>query len=336
MGTAWQKCQVFNGSTHYSQWRFRAVSVGGSSWAVLSLGSIVWVPRKFDEKHTFNCESNDGLDLSQHVNSCNRQLRCLMMHRGIAAKCLSHQYWSMCTKTPKLCCWTRPKYAKTPIPSCRRCSWHCTLHSSLFLRSQPKNLSYQECLDQKQNNTYVPVANDLQFVWPRRPRLNPRLRWKVSPSMLLSAPKVTAVHPRMVPWFLGGVAEEWTDSVHFRPRLKDLFLTHGSTTRVPRNIQVGWREWIEEEMIRELNSPRSCRWSMETIFQYFSLLNSLERCSFEWWQQRRQRGKISDGRRESAVRLLPLVLLSLLQPGWGLIEAAESLTSRRTQEQILL
>jgi hypothetical protein len=208
--------------------------------------------------------------------------------------------------------------------------------SSLFLRSQPKNLSYQECLDQKQNNTYVPVANDLQFIWPRRPRLNPRLRWKVSPSMLLSAPKVTAVHPRMVPWFLGGVAEEWTDSVHFRPRLKDLFLTHGSTTRVPRNIQVGWREWIEEEMIRELNSPRSCRWSMETIFQYFSLLNSLERCSFEWWQQRRQRGKISDGRRESAVRLLPRVLLSLLQPGWGLIEAAESLTSRRTQEQILL
>jgi hypothetical protein len=93
------------------------------------LGSIVWVPCKFDEKHTFNCESNDGLDLSQHVNSCNRQLICLMMHRGIAAKCLSHQYWSMCTKTPKLCCWTRPKYAIALIPSCRRCSWHCTLHT---------------------------------------------------------------------------------------------------------------------------------------------------------------------------------------------------------------
>ena len=68
-----------------------------------------------------------------------------------------------------------------------------------------------------------------------------------------------------------------------------------------------------------------------SIFHFWILLKGVRLSD----DNREDTCKISDGRRESAVRLLPLVLLSLLQPGWGLIEAAESLTSRRTQEQIL-
>ena len=93
------------------------------------------------------------------------------------------------------CCSTGPFILLTPYTA------NCIAICSFNLSPKP------ELPGVLGSKTKQHLANDLQFLWyglgPRRPRLNPCLRWKVSPSMLLSAPKVTAVHPRMVPWFLG-------------------------------------------------------------------------------------------------------------------------------------
>ena len=128
--------------------------------------------------------------------------------------------------------------------------------------------------------------------------------------------------------FLGRVSGWRADSLHFRPRLKDLFLTHGSATRVPRNIQVDWMEWIEEEMIRELHSPRSCQWRRVLYVShiyFWILLNSVP---------------LSDDIREDRQHFWWMFVDTFVyacslesSATWGLIEAAESLTSRRTQEQ---
>ena len=102
------KCSMFLLTTHNGDSKQSQLGVAQvcSISAILSLGSIGWVPCIFDEQHTFNSESNDGLDFPQHVNSCKRQLRCLMMHRGIAAKCLSHLYWCLGAAPPvRSFCW---------------------------------------------------------------------------------------------------------------------------------------------------------------------------------------------------------------------------------------
>ena len=111
--------------------------------------------------------------------------------------------------------------------------------------------------------------------------------------------------------FLGRVSGWRADSLHFRPRLKDLFLTHGSATRVPRNIQVDWMEWKSRGNDTWTAFPSQL--PMETSFICFTylLLNSLEQCPIEWWHQRRQATFLMDVCGYVCVRLFSWVFCNL-------------------------
>ena len=77
--------------------------------------------------------------------------------------------------------------------------------------------------------------------------------------MLLSAPKVTAVHPRMVPWFLGAVSADQSAS-------KDPSQLNGMDRRGKKNVNCTplavadgvWRPLLFNIFHTPLNSVEKC------------------------------------------------------------------------------